>query len=197
MASCRSILFELSLAFPCIRFGLICFVIKKLPAGMFACFVFLDPGFEVAAVSVIQLTASRLNQHLNVEHGLFSQVLSNLKSSTEKCWALTPCRHTVSGSVSLRSQRFFSPFPHGTGSLSVANEYLALRRGRRGFMRSFTCSALLRNSPGPLWISVTGVSPSMPELSISLTYPRRSHYGVLQPRRQASGLGCCAFARHY
>jgi len=35
--------------------------------------------------------------------------------------ALTPCGHTVSGSVSLRSQRFFSPFPHGTGSLSVAN----------------------------------------------------------------------------
>ena len=35
--------------------------------------------------------------------------------------ALTPCRHTVSGSVSLRSQRFFSPFPHGTCSLSVAN----------------------------------------------------------------------------
>ena len=32
----------------------------------------------------------------------------------------TACRHTVSGSISLRSPRFFSPFPHGTGPLSVA-----------------------------------------------------------------------------
>ena len=32
----------------------------------------------------------------------------------------TACRHTVSGSISLRSPRFFSPFPHGTCSLSVA-----------------------------------------------------------------------------
>ena len=31
----------------------------------------------------------------------------------------TACRHTVSGSISLRLPRFFSPFPHGTGSLSV------------------------------------------------------------------------------
>ena len=35
--------------------------------------------------------------------------------------ALTPCRHRVSGSISLPSQGFFSPFPHGTGSLSVAS----------------------------------------------------------------------------
>ena len=32
----------------------------------------------------------------------------------------TACKHTVSGSISLRSPRFFSPFPHGTCSLSVA-----------------------------------------------------------------------------
>ena len=35
--------------------------------------------------------------------------------------ALTPCRHMVSGSISLPSQGYFSPFPHGTGSLSVAS----------------------------------------------------------------------------
>jgi hypothetical protein len=39
---------------------------------------------------------------------------------------------------------FFSPFPHGTGSLSVRSLYLALRDGPRGFRQSFTCSALLR-----------------------------------------------------
>ena len=41
----------------------------------------------------------------------------------------TACKHMVSGSISLRSPRFFSPFPHGTGSLSVAKGYLALEVG--------------------------------------------------------------------
>ena len=59
--------------------------------------------------------------------------------------APTACRHTVSGTISLPSQGFFSPFPHGTGSLSVAREYLALRDGPRRFPRDFTCPAVLRN----------------------------------------------------
>ena len=33
---------------------------------------------------------------------------------------LTACRHKVSGSISFPSSGFFSPFPRGTGSLSVA-----------------------------------------------------------------------------
>ena len=37
-----------------------------------------------------------------------------------------------------------APFPHGTGSLSVTREYLALRDGPRGFRRGFTCPAVLR-----------------------------------------------------
>src|SRR3546814_10794766 len=43
--------------------------------------------------------------------------------------APTTCTHPVSGSISLPSPGFFSPFPHGTGSLSVDNEYLALEDG--------------------------------------------------------------------
>jgi hypothetical protein len=38
---------------------------------------------------------------------------------------------------------FFSPFPRGTGSLSVTQEYLALRGGPRGFTRDFSCPVLL------------------------------------------------------
>src|SRR5881296_1703811 len=85
------------------------------------------------------------------------------------CWALTPCKHIISGTISLRSQRFFSPFPRGTCSLSVANEYLGLRRGRRRFIRSFTCIVLLRKSLGVLGFSVTGLSHSMAQLSRSFT----------------------------
>jgi hypothetical protein len=59
----------------------------------------------------------------------------------------TACKCTVSGTISLPSQGFFSPFPHGTGSLSVAREYLALRDGPRRFPRDFTCPAVLRNLP--------------------------------------------------
>ena len=38
----------------------------------------------------------------------------------------------------------FSPFPHGTGSLSVSHEYLALADGPAGFTQDFSCPALLR-----------------------------------------------------
>ena len=50
----------------------------------------------------------------------------------------------VSGSFSLPCSGFFSPFPHGTGSLSVSQEYLALADGPAGFTQGFTCPALLR-----------------------------------------------------
>src|ERR671913_796969 len=53
------------------------------------------------------------------------------------------CRCTVSGSISLPSPGFFSPFPHGTGSLSVIREYLALEDGPPMFRQDYTCPALL------------------------------------------------------
>ena len=58
----------------------------------------------------------------------------------------TACRQTVSGSISLPSPGFFSPFPHGTGSLSVAGEYLALEGGPPGFLRGCTCPVVLGNA---------------------------------------------------
>ena len=38
---------------------------------------------------------------------------------------------------------FFSPFPHGTSSLSVDDEYLALEDGPPIFRQDYTCPALL------------------------------------------------------
>src|SRR5690349_3088019 len=57
----------------------------------------------------------------------------------------TACKRVVSGTISLPSQGFFSPFPHGTGSLSVASEYLALPDGPGRFPQGFTCPAVLRS----------------------------------------------------
>jgi hypothetical protein len=58
--------------------------------------------------------------------------------------APTACRRTVSGSIALRFLRFFSPFLHSTGSLSVSREYLALPDGAGRFRQDFTGPALLR-----------------------------------------------------
>ena len=80
--------------------------------------------------------------------------------------APTACRHTVSGPISLPSPGFFSPFPHGTRSLSVDKEYLALEDGPPRFPPGFSCPAVLGYQLELLNLSHTGLSPSMAGLSI-------------------------------
>ena len=113
--------------------------------------------------------------------------------------ASTACRHTVSGSFSLPCSGFFSPFPHGTSSLSVSQEYLALPDGSGGFRQDFTCPALLRILLSLNHISCTGLSPSMIGLSKPIPLCYLSNIAVLQPRacRNKHGLGYSHFARHY
>ena len=77
----------------------------------------------------------------------------------------TACKRKVSGSISLPYSGFFSPFPHGTGSLSVSQEYLALPDGPGKFMQGFTCPALLRIPLSITLITYTGLSPSLVLLS--------------------------------
>jgi hypothetical protein len=77
--------------------------------------------------------------------------------------APTACTHTVSDSLSLPSTGFFSPFPHGTRSLSVGREYLALEGGPPFFRQDTTCPALLTFTSNTL--SCTGLSPSLAGLS--------------------------------
>ena len=62
--------------------------------------------------------------------------------------APTACRRRGSGALSLPCSGFFSPFPHGTGTLSVSREYLALPDGPGGFAQDYSCPALLRSTPG-------------------------------------------------
>ena len=113
--------------------------------------------------------------------------------------APTACRRAVSGTISLLCSRCFSPFPHGTGSLSVSREYLALPDGPGGFTQNSSCSALLRiplrgdslrvSDSHTLWCTFPGTSARS----------SRSDGAVLQPRcrRNDSGLGFSPFARHY
>ena len=89
----------------------------------------------------------------------------------------------VSGSVSLRYSRFFSPFPHGTGSLSVSQEYLALADGPARFRQGFTCPALLRIPLSFTLVAHTGLSPSAAELSSSFWFLAQEMSRSYNPRR--------------
>ena len=128
--------------------------------------------------------------------------------------ASTACRHTVSGSLSLPSPGCFSPFPHGTGALSVAREYLALEGGPPSFPQGFPGPVVLgTRTQGADAISATGLSPSLADRSRSFAYaascslpergvsrsrsppqPQRSNAYTLS---QTPGLGSSRFARRY
>ena len=96
-------------------------------------------------------------------------VLSCLNMGGPSSKAKYACTHPVSGSISLPSQGFFSPFPHGTGSLSVGNEYLALEDGPPIFRQDNTCPALLIAHLVPQTIfRVRGYHPLWPN------FPERS-----------------------
>src|ERR1044071_7257469 len=128
----------------------------------------------------------------------------------------TACRRVVSGTISLPSQGFFSPFPHGTGSLSVASEYLALPDGPGRFKQGFSCPALLRSHLKGGWhFHLRGCHalwPAFPDRSInpflslvssaerSSSLDRPAHdCGPATPRSpcESHGLGSSGFARHY
>ena len=66
----------------------------------------------------------------------------------------------------------FSPFPHGTGALSVTWEYSGLEGGPPGFGPGFTCPALLRCPPSG---SVPGCAYG------ALTLCRRPSHAVRLP----------------
>ena len=105
-----------------------------------------SPGFGSTACDYAPLSDSvSLRLPYTVKLATNSKSLTHYTKGTPSPHegAPTACTHTVSGSISLPSPGFFSPFPHGTGSLSVGQEYLALEDGPPMFRQGFTCPALL------------------------------------------------------
>jgi hypothetical protein len=84
------------------------------------------------------------------------------------CRAPTACRHTVSGSISLPYLGCFSPFPYGTGSLSVSEEYLALPDGAGKFKQDSSGPALLRILHVIIFVHLRGFH------ALWLTFPNHS-----------------------
>ena len=87
--------------------------------------------------------------------------------------ASTVCRHSVSGSLSLPLSGCFSPFPHGTGSLSVMHEYLGLESGLPMFRQDFTCPALLKDNECS---TPTGLSPTIARFSNLFSFIPHCHW---------------------
>ena len=113
--------------------------------------------------------------------------------------APTACRRTVSGTISLLYARCFSPFPHGTGSLSVSCEYLALADGPAGFTQDFSCPALLRMLLRFISLRVLAFHYLWGDFPNTSTHDKSCDIAVLQPHqcRNTDGLGSSPFARHY
>ena len=93
----------------------------------------------------------------------------------------------------------FSPFPHGTGTLSVSREYLALPDGPGGFAQDSTCPALLRVPLCPERLRVRGFHPLRPPFPERSARLPRYNVAALLPRggRNRRGLGSSPVARHY
>ncbi len=109
--------------------------------------------------------------------------------------APTACRHMVSGTISLFCSKFFSPFPHGTGSLSVSREYLALPDGPGRFTQDFTCPALLRILLRFILLRIRDYHPGS---KVICTYPQLiAAYHVLhrlrEPRHPPCALNYLSF----
>ena len=113
--------------------------------------------------------------------------------------APTACKRTVSGSLSPRCPRCFSPFLRSTGSLSVCHPCLALRSGPRCFRQDSSCPALLRIPLDSNLASSTGLSPAAAHLSRCFLSLCLCRIAVLLPqcRLNGTGLGSFLFARHY
>ena len=110
----------------------------------------------------------------------------------------------VSGTISLSCSEYFSPFPHGTSSLSVTCLYLVLADGPAGFLQGSTCPVVLgcvkRRSNILSYRALTVYGrPSQTVLIIFdfLTPPlarMTSHNPIIT---SYNGLDSSPFARHY
>ncbi len=113
--------------------------------------------------------------------------------------APTACRRMGSGTISLPAVGCFSPFPHGTRSILVSYEYLALPDGPGGFTQDFSCPALLRITLRFVLLRVRGFH------ALRMNFPDHSPHKIssdivvlLPPTcRNRTGLGCSPVARHY
>ena len=104
------------------------------------------------------------------------------------------CKQAVSGTISLPLSGCFSPFPHGTGALSVTEEYLGLEGGPPMFRQDFTCPALLEDC---FRFTHTGLSPTVVRLSRRFRLCRSSHWPGPRSLATTSGVSVDVLSSGY
>ena len=92
---------------------------------------FASAPFDLGALFRLAFASATHLLMLNLAKKNNSQVHYAKGTQSQLKAAPTACRQTGSGSIALLCSRSFSPFPHGTCSLSVSRVYLALRDGPR------------------------------------------------------------------
>ena len=88
----------------------------------------------------------------------------------------------------------FSPFPHGTCSLSVTREYLGLEGGPPIFGQDCTCPALLEDMCA---LTRTGLSPAPAGLSRPFRFPRTYRWPAPRSLATTSGISVDVFSSGY
>ena len=132
-----------------------------------------SPGFASATADYAPSSDS-LSLRLQASRPLTSPATATRRFIMQKArrhmnnHAPTACRRTGSGTISLPCQGCFSPFPHGTGTLSVSREYLALPDGPGQFTQDSSCPALLRIPLPMTWFRVRDYHP------LRTNFPERS-----------------------
>ena len=134
---------------------------------------------------------------LNLATHRNSPARSTKSTTSHSCGALSACKHTVSGSISLPSRGSFHrslTVLYSIGHMVV----FSLTRWSSLFPTGFLVSRRTPDTPSSRTISRTGLLPSSAVLSNTILLSFLMNYGVLHPRAITnSGLGCSDFARHY
>ena len=81
-----------------------------------------------------------------------------------------------------RHLAYFSPFPHGTGALSVTGECLALEGGPPSFTQDYTCPALLGMPLGAVCVHLPGCHRLWRAVPGRFGLASCSHVAVPQPQ---------------
>ena len=162
-------------------------------------------GFASTPTDCVSPSSGSLSLRMRPSWDLSSPVMVTRRFIMQKARrharkrAPTACRRMVSGTISLFLSKCFSPFPHGTGTLSVSLEYLALPDGPGGFAQNSSCSALLRMPLCLQSFRVRGSHPLRPGFPAGSTQNQSATTRSYYPARakDPDGLGCSPVARHY
>ena len=134
---------------------------------------------------------------LNLATQRNSPARSTKSTTSHACGALSACKHTVSGTISLPSRGAF----HLSLTVLFAIGHMvvfSLRRWSSCLPSRFLVSRRTPDPPAPRIVSLTGLLPSMVRLSNRLQLPCSVAFRGPYPARIATcGLGSSDFARHY